>query len=64
MEIRDLHYDPRARAYQANVCIPHAGRIVTIPARVKSRKPLRPALLTDILAHRAARILEPTHLSR
>ncbi|MEY1557364.1 hypothetical protein AB3Y40_17160 [Yoonia sp. R2331] len=64
MEIRDLHYDPRTQAYQAQVCLPHAGRIVTVPTRVKTRKPLRPALLSDILAHRARRSLEPPRLTR
>ena len=64
MEIRDLHYDPHAKAYQANVCIHHAGRIVAVPTKVKAHKPLRPALLSDILAHRAMRCLEPARLTR
>ncbi len=64
MEIRDLHYDPRTGAYQAQVCVQHAGRIVAIPTRVKTHKTLRPALLSDILAHRASKSLEPPRLSR
>lgn len=57
MEIRDLHYNPGARAYLAQVCVPHNGRMITVPAKVPSAKPLRPALLSDILAHRVQRQL-------
>ncbi len=64
MEIRDLHYDPRAGAYQANVCLQHAGRIIAVPTRVKAHKTLRPALLSEILAYRASQSVEPPHLTR
>ena len=58
MEIRDLHYNAAARAYQAQVCLHHKGRVVAVPARVTATKPIRPALLSDILAHRAMRKLD------
>lgn len=59
MEIRSLHYSPDARAYLAQVTVPHQGRMITLPAKVPSAKPLRPALLSDILAHRIRRQLPP-----
>ena len=64
MEIRNLHYDARSGAYQAQVCLHHAGRIVPVPARVKAHKSLRPALISEILAHRARRSLEPSQRMR
>lgn len=59
MEIRNVHYDATTQAYLAQVCVPHAGRMITLPARVTTTKPLRPSLLSDILAHRATRQLPP-----
>lgn len=59
MEIRNVRYDAASQAYLAQVCLPHAGRMITLPARVASAKPLRPALLSDILAHRARQQLPP-----
>lgn len=59
MEIRDLHYNIKTGAYQASVCLHHAGRLVTLPTTVRSHKALAPALLSDIIAHRALVQLEP-----